>query len=350
MILPQTYSMVLILMALGLLCWGSWANTYKLAGKFRFEIYYMDFAFGCLALALIYAFTLGNWGFDGFSFLDDLEHAGKKQWLFGFIAGAVFNLGNMLLTSAMAVGGMAISFLSGIGMAIILGSLLGLLIQPTGSPAMILLGCALLAASIVVVAVAANILGIIRYEALAKAGMTKSTRRPTSLKGVILAVAGGLFLGSYQPLLNKATEGDAGMGPYSALVMFSIGLFFSTLVYEVFFTNLPVEGEPIEVTAYFRARLRQHSWGLLGGALWGTGAVALLAAGYTPVQSAHLSPAANGMLTQAYPLLAALWGLLVWHEFREGDLRVRLSALVTLVLFVGGLMLLSAAPLYSHKG
>ena len=46
MILPQTYSLVLILMALSLVCWGSWVNSFKLAGKYRFEVYYMDFAIG----------------------------------------------------------------------------------------------------------------------------------------------------------------------------------------------------------------------------------------------------------------------------------------------------------------
>jgi len=25
-------------------------------------------------------------GFDGFSFVDDLQHAGKRQWLFAFLA------------------------------------------------------------------------------------------------------------------------------------------------------------------------------------------------------------------------------------------------------------------------
>src|SRR5882724_5073753 len=97
MILPQTNSLVLILMVLSMLCLGAWASTFKAAGKWRFELFYFDFAFGLLIAAIICAFTLGDLGFDGFSFIDDLQHAGKRQWLSAFLAGIIFNLGNMLL-------------------------------------------------------------------------------------------------------------------------------------------------------------------------------------------------------------------------------------------------------------
>src|SRR5215472_2676191 len=107
MFLPQTSGAVLILLLLSLVCWGSWANTLKMAGRYRYELYYLDFALGCIAIAVVLAFTAGNLGFDGFSFFDDLEHAGKRQWLFAFVAGVLFNLGNMLFTAAISVGGMA---------------------------------------------------------------------------------------------------------------------------------------------------------------------------------------------------------------------------------------------------
>lgn len=350
MILPQTHGFVLILMALSLICWGSWANTYKLAGKYRFEAYYMDFAIGCLAISLVYAFTVGNLGYDGFSFLDDLEHAGKRQWLYGFTAGVIFNLGNMLLTSAVSVGGIAVGFLSGVGMAILLGSLLGFLTKPSGNLLMLSCGCALIAASIVVLAIANNILGEIRHEALARAGKAASTRRPTSVKAVILALVAGLLIGCYSPLVDKSAEGDAGLGPYSVMVVFSIGVFFSTLVFEIFFINLPVEGEPLEFQEYFRARPKQHLWGLLGGAVWCTGAVAALASAYTPSKTAHLAPVANAILSLLYPLVAALFGLLVWKEFRLGDMRVKTAAVVTLILFAGGLTLVSVAPFSLRRG
>src|ERR1035438_3035999 len=90
MILPHTNSMILTLMIVSLFCWGSWANTFKLAGKWRFELYYFDFAFGLLLFALIYAFTIGNLGFDGFGFMDNIMNAGKREWMSAIGAGRVF--------------------------------------------------------------------------------------------------------------------------------------------------------------------------------------------------------------------------------------------------------------------
>src|SRR5689334_11393364 len=99
MILPQSYSAALFLLVLAFFFWGSWANTLKLTGTWRFELYYFDFSFGLLLTSLILAFTVGTLGFDGFSVLDDLSHAGKRQWFYVFVAGIIFNFANMLLTA-----------------------------------------------------------------------------------------------------------------------------------------------------------------------------------------------------------------------------------------------------------
>ena len=344
MILPQTYSLVWLLMAFSLICWGSWANTYKLAGKFRFEVYYLDFAIGCLAIAILYAFTVGNLGFDSFSFIDDLEHAGKREWLYAFTAGVIFNLGNMLLTAAVSVGGMAVAFPVGIGMALILGSLLAFFTRPAGNLLLLVFGCVLIVAAIVAIGFANHILGVIHHEQMARAGKAKSTRRPLTIKAVILALAGGVLLGCYSPLVAKAMEGEIGVGPYAAMVLFSLGIFGSTFVYEIFFINLPVEGEPLEITEFLRGKPKQHLWGLLGGIIWCSGAVASLAAGYSPVKAAHLGPSLNALLAMGYPLIAALWGLLAWKEFKDGDMRVRLCAILMLILFAGGMVLMAVAP------
>ena len=350
MILPQTYGLVLALMIFSLLCWGSWANTFKLAGKYRFELYYVDFAIGCLLIALVYAFTVGNLGFDGFSLLDDLEHTMKRQWLFGFVGGVLFNLGNMLLMSAVSVGGLTVAFPTAIGTALILSSLIGFISRRAANGMILFSGCLLIVFSIVAIAVAYNIMGVIRHEALARAGKARSTRRPTSVKSVILAIVAGLLLASFNPLAAKATEGDLGLGPYSTILLFAIGIFFSTLVLSVFFMNLPVEGEPVEIGEYFRATPKQHCMGFLGGVLWCTGATALLVVG-SPLLTAqaHLPAALNTALAGGYPLVAALWGLAAFKEFREGDARVKLSAAIMMILFAGGLTLLSLAWLYVRR-
>src|SRR5215217_3045538 len=103
MTLPQTYVATLVLMILGMLCWGSWANAFKLTHGWRFELFYFDFSLGVLLTAIIAAFTFGTMGSDGFQFLDDVQQTGKRNLFLGFLSGVVFNLGNMFLLGAISV-------------------------------------------------------------------------------------------------------------------------------------------------------------------------------------------------------------------------------------------------------
>lgn len=349
MILPQTYSAALFLMILCMLCWGSWANTYKLAGKWRFEMFYFDFAFGLLLAAFLYAFTFGNLGYDGFSFLDDLMHAGKRQWLYGFAAGVIFNFANMLLVAAISVAGMAVAFPIGIGVAIIIGVTLNNMIRPAGNITLFVAGCALIVAAIVVDAIAYRQLGVLRHEQLARTGQTKSTRHPTSLKGIILSLVSGLLMGSFFPLLDMSKQGEVGLGPYAIGAVFAMGVFFSTFVFSIFFMNLPVEGDPVEFTAYFKGQPKQHLLGLLGGAIWATGGIASFVAASAPDQM-QVGPAISYAMAQGATLISALCGLLAWKEFKGSDTRIGSLVALMLVLFACGLALVSIAPLYVRRG
>ena len=343
MILPQTYAATLFLMVLSMLCWGSWANAYKMAGKWRFELFYFDYAIGLLITAVVVALTAGSMGFDGFSLMDDLMHAGKHQWFFGLLGGVVFNLANMLLMAAIAVAGMAVAFPVGIGLALIIGVVLNYLIKPAGNPALLFGGCVLVLVAIVVDATAYNLLGKLRHEKLARAGQAKSTRRPTSFKGVVLALVGGLLMGSFFPLLEKGKEGETGLGPYSIALLFAIGVFLSTFVFNLFFMNLPVEGEPLELTAIFTSKPKQHLLGLLGGAIWCVGGIASFVAASAPAEI-HVGPAISYAMGQGATLISTLWGLLVWKEFADADTKVKSLVVIMLALFAIGLTMIALAP------
>jgi glucose uptake protein len=345
MILPQSYFPALIVMIISMVCWGSWANTYKLAGKWRFELYYFDYALGLLLMALLLAFTLGSLGFDGFTFTDDLMHAGKRQWLFAFLGGVVFNLANMLLMAAIAVAGMAVAFPVGIGVALLVGVVLNYMIKPAGNPTLLFSGCALVLGAIIVDAVAYRMLNLLRYDELARAGKTPSLRRAVSLKGVMISLVCGLLMGSFFPLVTKAQESDIGLGPYAVAVVFAAGVFLSTFVFNLFFMNLPVEGEPVEIRDYFIGRPTQHLLGLLGGAIWCGGGVAAFVAASAPPQ-VGIGPAVSYAMGQGSTLISALWGLLVWKEFKGANLQIKLLLTIMLVLFGCGLALISIAPLY----
>jgi glucose uptake protein len=345
MILPQTHAAVLFLMILSLFCWGSWANTYKLAGKWRYELYYFDFAAGVALAAFLYAFTVGNLGYDGFSFLDDLMHAGKRQWLYGLMAGVIFNLANMILMSAISVAGMALAFPVGIGVATIVGTALAYATSSTGNPALLSAGCALLAAAAVAAALAYRFQALLRHEALARAGKAASTRRPSSIKGIVLALVSGLLMSLFVPLVDSARQSEVGLGPYAVAVVFAIGVFVSTFVFNVFLMNLPVEGEPLEVLDVLKSTPKQHLLGLVGGILWCTGMVSSLAAAAAPA-NAHVGTVAGYLLAQGFTLIAALWGVLLWKEFKGSDLRVKTLAVFIFLLFACGLLVISQASLH----
>jgi len=105
-----------------MLCWGSWGNTQKLAGKtWRYELFYWDYVIGVLLFSLINAFTLGSIGSAGRSFIPDLMQADISNIGSAFLGGVIFNLANILLSAAIAIAGMSVAFPVGIGLALVLG-------------------------------------------------------------------------------------------------------------------------------------------------------------------------------------------------------------------------------------
>jgi glucose uptake protein len=348
MILPQSYPAVFFLMVLSLLCLGSWASLFKFAGKWRFELFYLDFAFGLMLAALIYGFTVGNLGYDGFNFLDDLQHAGKRQWMYVFLGGLIFNLGNMLLISAVSVAGLAVAFPMGMGVALLLGTGLGLSGRPAGNSLLLGLGCMLILTSVVVNAISYRIMGVAQHEALARAGLAKSTRRPNPLKGIILALVAGLLIGAFVPLVEKARIGDLGLGPYAAGALFAFGVFASTFVYDIFLMNLPIEGEAVEVTAYLDGTLKQHLSGLISGIVWYSGVLSAWVSVSVP-ENLGGTALTRFMLLQGSPILAALWGMLVFREFKESDVRVKVMGTLMIVMFLCGLAMIGLSPMYLRK-
>jgi glucose uptake protein len=352
MILPHTYFATLLIVFLSMICWGSWANTQKMAGKWRFELFYFDYAFGVMLTALILAFTFGSLGYDGFSFMDDMLNAAKRLTALGFGAGVIFNLANMLLVAAIAVAGLSVAFPVGIGLALIIGVIWNYIIKPQGNPILLFTGCALVVGAIVVDALAYRGVEAIKQEQRAVAGKAKSTRKKVSLKGVFLSLTSGVLMGSFYPLVVMAksnewggTGGDNGLGPYGIGVVFALGIFVSTFVFNLFFMNLPVEGEPLEIPDYFKGSVKQHMLGLVGGSVWCIGTVANFVGSSAP-EEVQVGPAISLALGQGAAMVSALWGLWVWKEFAGADSRIKSLVLVMFVLFLAGLGMVAVAPLY----
>ncbi len=339
MILPTTYGLALTLTIITMLCWGSWANTFKLSKNWRFELFYFDYSLGVLLAAIIAAATFGSMG-DELSVMDNLMIAGKRQMGFAIGAGIVFNLANMLLVAAISVAGMAVAFPIGIGLALIIGVVWSFWLNPMGSAFLLFSGALLVLLAIIVDALA------YRAHSVDEEGYEKE-EGGFSMKGVILSLVSGVLMGSFYPLVEMSkTPVDIGLGPYSIAVFFGIGVFLSTFVFNLYFMNLPVQGEPVGLVDYFRgggSAARNHLLGVLGGIIWCAGAICNYVAASAPAQ---VGPAVSYAMGQGATMISVLWGLFVWREFRGATAKVKLLLGLMMVLFIAGLGLVAAAPLY----
>lgn len=367
MFLPETYATALLLTILTMICWGSWANTQKMAGKWRFELFYLDYALGVVLCAVIAMLTLGSLNPKEITAVDSIALAGYRKIAFGLGGGIIFNLANMLLVAAISIAGLSVAFPVGIGLALVIGVVWSYILNPQGNPALLFGGAAL-----VLVATIVNAIAYRRYAAdkkiaeaaaqpppVAPAAMPQGTKRApvrakvpgeakaTPLKGIILSIIAGLLMGSFYPLVEMGRSGDLGLAPYAMAVIFAIGVFGSTLVFSVFFALMPVHGEPVALWEYFRGTKRQHLLGITGGTIWMIGALANFCAANTPA-SAQVGPAVSYAIGQGATMVSALWGLFVWKEFAGAGPRVRTLLGVMFILFLIGLALVSIAPLYSR--
>jgi glucose uptake protein len=365
-LIPTTYVTALLLAVLAMLCWGSWANTLKMSGKWRFELYYFDYTFGVLLAAVVAGLTFGSIegapveGVLQFGLLDNLALTSKSSIAYAVGAGVIFNLANLLLVAAIAVAGLAVAFPVGIGLALIVGVIWSYAIKPAGNPVLLFSGCLVVLAAMVVCSLAHRALEQARAAVQAQAPAAaapdgrmrhgahgRSGARRSPWKGVLLSLVSGLLMGSFFPLVEMSKRGDLGLGPYGAAVCFSFGVLFSTLPFNLVFMNVPVEGEPVGFRAYFRGTPYQHLLGIAGGMIWAVGMIASFTAASAP-RSVNVGPAVSYALGQGATLISTLWGLLVWKEFAGASPRVRVLVAVMLVLFTAGLAMVSVAPLFGR--
>ena len=342
MIVPTTHTIALLLAILTMIAWGSWANTYKLSGKWRFELFYYDYSFGVVLLAVAAAFTLGSMG-NELSFTDNFLIAGKFKMALGVCSGFAVNLACILLVAAVSVAGLSVAFPISFGVALAVSVVWQQVETPFGDKALWIGGLALLVVAVALDAVAWAIDAPRHKPAFEDAPTGRGVkrirhRRLTGTKGIVLSVASGALLGIFFPITAWAQAGDNGLGAYSLMILLAGGFIVSTFIYNVYFLNLPVQGPSLGMSDYFRGTKKQHLLGLLGGATWGAGALMYLVVESLP---RHAQPGELGMgLLQAAPLLSALWGLLAWKEFKGASAASKGLVAATLVIFAAGLVLL----------
>jgi len=327
MILVQNYGLAVFLCAVAMVCWGSWQNTQNLIGKaWRFELYYWDFSIGIFLFALLMAFTFGSMGTQGRSFIVDLRQADAGNLLSAAIGGVIWNLGTLLLVAAISVAGMSVAFPIGGGIGWTLGILINYIGKPEGNPVILFSGTAFI--------VVAILLSMQSYKKLA------SHQKKPTLKGILLSLLAGLCIAFFyrfvaSSLATDFSPADAGkISSYTAVVFFSLGALICTTILNPVFMARPVQGEPVKIDEWIKGRSRAHLLGMLGGAIWCLGnSVSFMAVGAA-------SPAISYGLSNSAPVVAALWGIFVWKEFRESPKGTNLLLSLMFGCYLIGLVLI----------
>jgi len=329
MFIPQVYIVALLMMLLSMICWGSWANTQKLVGKWRFELFYWDYVWGILILSLLVGFTLGRTdAASPDSFVNNLGTADTSHLLMAVAGGVIFNVGNILLVAAIAIAGLAVAFPIGIGLALVIGATLNYVVTPKGNPLLLFGGIALVCIAIVL-------------DALAYRKIAQDARVTT--KGIIVSLLSGVLIGAFYPLIAKALQGENHLGPYTVFFMFALGILLCTVPVNYLFMRRPVVGSPVTTGDYFKGTGSVHLWGVVGGMIWGVGTVSNFVASYAQM----VGPATSYALGQGATMVSAIWGVFVWKEFKGARGGVNLLLALMFLFFVVGLVCVALAPVVS---
>jgi glucose uptake protein len=333
MYIIDSYGLAVIFCFITMLCWGSWANTSKIAtDKWPFPLYYWDYSIGLILMSLIYGLTMGSYGEGGRSFLADLQQADSGSILSAVIGGVIFNLSNLLIVAAIAVAGLSVAFPIGVGLALVVGVIVNYIKVPEGNP-MLLFGGVLL----VVLAIIIN--------GLASAKVSRS-KGSTPVKGIVLSVLAGIIMGFFYRFVADSmtlnfTAPEAGkLTPYTAVFIFSIGLFISNFVWNTFFMYKPVQGSKSTYAGYFtNGTARQHLIGILGGLIFNTGFL------FNLIASDKAGPAISYGLGQGATMIGAAWGVFVFKEFAGAPKGTNKMLAAMFVLFIVGLGMIVIARL-----
>jgi len=254
-------------------------------------------------MILVLCLTLGSFGSSGRSLLTDLRQADPEPIGSAIAGGVVFNAANILLVAAIDIAGMAVAFPVGIGLALVLGVLLNYWAEPLGNPLLLFSGVGLIVAAMVCAALAHR----------ARPGQDQAV----GAKGLLLSLLSGLLMGSFYRFVAASMSPDfhdlapGKLGPYSALLFFAVGLLLSNSLFNTALMQWPIRGNPVTAADYFRGTARDHLCGMAGGAIWAVGmTLNIVAAGQAGFAISY-------GLGQGATLVAACWGVFIWHEFRD---------------------------------
>ena len=333
MFIVHSYLLAVVFCFITMLCWGSWGNTQKLAGKtWRYELFYWDYVIGMVLFALLLGLTMGSIGEQGRPFIEDLMQANGRGVLSVLLGGIIFNASNILLSASVSLAGMSVAFPLGVGLALVLGVIINYIGAPKGDPMLLFIGVALIVVAIICNGVASG--------RMSKGGDAGASNR----KGIILSMVAGVLMSFFYRFVAAAMDLDnfeqptAGMlTPYSAIFVFSVGVLLSNFLFNTLVMRRPFVGEPVSYKEYFKGSLSTHLVGVLGGAIW------CLGTAFSYIAAGKAGAAISYALGQGAPMIAAAWGVFIWKEFKGSDSKTNSLLTVMFLFFIAGLAMIVVA-------
>ena len=330
MFIVHSYTLAVVLCFVTMLCWGSWGNTQKMASKnWRYELYYWDYVIGILLFSILLGFTLGSFGTQGRSFIEDLQQISGRNYLNALIGGVIFNASNILLSASVSLAGLAVAFPVGVGLALVLGVFINYFSTPKGDPLLLFIGVALVVVAII-------------FNGIAAGKMNKNEN--SNKKGIVLAVIAGVLMSLFYRFVASAMDLDnfenptpSMATPYSAFFIFAVGIFVSNFIFNTLVMKKPFVGQPVSYNEYFKGSFGAHMVGILGGAIWALGTA------FSYIAAGKAGAAISYALGQGAPMVAALWGVLIWKEFKGSSKSVNALLALMFLFFIGGLVTIIAA-------
>ncbi len=335
MIIVSNYFLALICCIVCCICWGSWANTQKMvaAKNWSFELFYWDYTIGLFLTTVVAAFTLGTFGSEGRTFIEDFSILNWQSVMYAILGGIIWNAGTILLTASIAVAGMSVGFPIGGGIGWIGGIIFNYILllfsggSYTGNETLLWVGVIIIIVSI-----------LISGQAYRRMSASRSNTR----LGIILAFFAGIAIMFFYGLVVKSLDpafvsgGTGTLTPYTGVFFFGVGILASTPLLNGFAMHHPVSGKAVTMADYLhRGDCRTHLIGILGGVIWMAGMViSFMGAGAA-------NPAISYALSNAAPVVAMIWGVFVWKEFKGAPRGTGTLVVLTFVGFIAGLILIS---------
>jgi len=164
--------------------------------------------------------------------------------------------------------------------------------------------------------------------------------------GIGVCAISGLLMACWSPLsalsmdTNRFPSGS--LTPYGSSLLFTAAVFVTSPVLCKILMVYPLVGPRSTYRAYVELPPVAHVWGLLGGVVWAVGTIANLISGD------KLSLALSYAIGQAAPMVATLWGLLYYHEFRGARAPTYLLVLGMMMLYSLAVVLVAASKGADH--